>query len=265
MLLQQIRFLFTAVLQIVLWKILRSDLERQLLLVLKENQILKRRRKRVQLTPWDKEFYMAVSRRSKRLLDRIVLVKPETVLSWHRKFIEMKWFFRSPRIGRPPLTWDIRQLIIEMKITNPRWGVRRIFGELRKLGFRTCHQSVANVLREAGIDPYPRDREPGISWKNFMKSQGRRVFACDFFCVDTIFGKRFDVFFIIDVATREIISHAVTYAPTTEWLKNIFRSVFAVEGKSPDILISDRDQAYGIYEIWARCFPAGMADEGRCG
>jgi len=230
--------------RILAWKLLRTDLERELYLVLKENQIPKRKHRRVPLTEWDRRLYISLADGAKRLLRRAVIVTPETVLSWHRRLAAWKWNHgKQGRVGRPPVNDEIRNTVLAMKRANPRWGAQGIMGELRKLGLKSCKATVAKILREAGLGPKSRRR--GQSWKDFMTSHGRRVLACDFFSVDTIFMKSVEVFFIIDVTTREIVSLAVTKQWNAEYLKNYLRSVFSFADQAPSVLIADRDLVYG--------------------
>jgi transposase InsO family protein len=243
MVLHEFSFLFRVVLRILIGRILRTDFERELLLVLKENQILKRKQRRVLVNRWDKEFYIALSRQSRNLFRRMVIIRPETILAWHRRLAKWKWSFKHRRLGRPPVTDEIRRLVIEMKHSNPRWGAQRIVGELRKLGLKTCKSSVAKILNDSGLGP--GSNQPKVTWKTFMASHGKRIFACDFFSVDTIFLRKLDVFFIIDVATREVVSIAVKWNPDIDWLRNHLRGFLAFSERLPDILISDRDSLYG--------------------
>lgn len=142
MLFEAVSSVFHAVIRIVIWRILRTDLEREFFIVLKENQILKRKRPGVRLSPWDRHFYLGLLRVPKRLLSRIVLVRPEIILGWHRKFVRRKWDHgRQGRVGRPRVTSEIQRLVIEMKEANSRWGAQRIMGELKKLGLKTCKAS----------------------------------------------------------------------------------------------------------------------------
>ena len=99
-----------------------------------ELQVLQRSVKRPRLNLWDRLFFVSLFRLGHGVVDNIVIIKPSTVLAWHRKLAARKWTYRQKPIGRPTSEDEVRQLVIEMKTNNRRWGARRIVGELRKLG-----------------------------------------------------------------------------------------------------------------------------------
>jgi transposase InsO family protein len=137
-----------------------------------------------------------------------------------------------------------------MKQKNPRWGALRISGTLKKLSIKVCKNTVVNTLRNAGIDPRPTGQ--GRGWFQFMKSHGRRILACDYFEVDTIFLKKISVFFMIDVRTRAITSFGVTTDRSSAWLKNHLRSALSFfDGPLPKAIVADRD---GTYRYWLKPF-----------
>ena len=147
------------------------------------------------------------------------------------------------------ITDDIRLLVVEMKKNNPRWGLRRIKGELRKIGVSLSKSCISNILNAAGYPP--KNREFVESWIPFLKSHGKRVFACDFLTVETAFLKRLYVFAIMDTKTRKIVSAVVTRNPTAAWLEQVFRNCFMMAEYLPDFVVTDRD---GIYGEWLRIF-----------
>ncbi|MGD9200977.1 MAG: integrase core domain-containing protein [Chitinispirillia bacterium] len=132
--------------------------------------------------------------------------------------IKSNWTFNtnSKRRGRPPIAKDIQNLILTIKNENLLWGVRKIQGELRKLGIFIDHKTIWNILRkfrrQGKIKSY-------LNWKKFLAMQMSTIYAMDFFTVDTLFNKRFYVFFIISHKTREIIRFAVTENPTKEFVR----------------------------------------------
>ena len=130
-----------------------------------------------------------------------------------------------------------------MKKENPRWGARKIKGELKKLGIKLCKRTVSNILKEYGFNP--GKRITSYSWFKFLKSQGKRFCACDFFTIETVFLKRIYVFFVIDTATREIILFNVTSNPCENWLRNVIRSHLSFMYNLPDVIVSDRDSIFG--------------------
>jgi putative transposase len=173
-----------------------------------------------------------------------VIVKPVTVLSWHRKLVTKKWDHgKQGRVGRVPIKQEIRDLVVRIKRENPRWGYLRITGEMRKLRIHIAKNSVRKILKEAGLDP--GQHSGGISWFDFMRAQGD-VWACDFFEVENLL-KKINVFFVIDVSSRAIVSFGVGHDRSEDWLRNHLASTFSFLEKLPAVLISDRDGAYGSW------------------
>jgi putative transposase len=127
----------------------------------------------------------------------------------------------SLHTGRPATEDEVRQLVIEMKTNNRRWGARRIVGALRKLGKIISKSTVLNILKESDFPD--RSRRHDQSWYRFLRSHGTRFFACDFLTFDTAFLKRLYVFALMDTSTRQIINVAVTRHPTAVWLENVLR------------------------------------------
>src|SRR4051812_34075644 len=112
---EHLEFLFRALVKIIVWRLARTDIERENLILLKENQILKRHRGRVAITRADRCFYVVLAQASRSLLRKIVVIRPETVLGWHRALVARKWEQGNRRSGRPPVSQEIADLTIEMK------------------------------------------------------------------------------------------------------------------------------------------------------
>ena len=185
----------------------------------KELQILKRgvKKKRISTTHSDRLFFTLLQKIS-NIMNHISIVRPETVLKWQRLIIKRNWTFNngSKRRGRKPITRDIQELILTLKNENILWGVRKIQGELRKLGIYIDYKTIWNILRsfrkKGKVKTY-------LNWKKFLTMHIASVYAMDFFTIDTIFNKRYYVFFIIAHKTREIIRFAVTENPTKEFVR----------------------------------------------
>jgi putative transposase len=107
-------------------------------------------------------------------------------------------------------------LVLRLARENPRWGHRRICGELRKLGFMVSATSIRRLLTRAGLEPAPR--RGGPSWREFLKSQATSIIACDFFTVETVFFSRFYVLFFIAHASRRVWLAGCTKNPSGEWV-----------------------------------------------
>ncbi len=109
----------------------------------------------------------------------VFLVRPETLLRWHRRLVARRSIYPHRRPGRPPISSDVRELVLRLARENPGWGYLRIVGELRKLGIGVSATFVRNVLAAAGLPPAPqRDRQ---SWRAFLRAHGESILACDFF------------------------------------------------------------------------------------
>ena len=178
------------------------------------------------------------------------LVTPDTLLRWHRELVTQKWNFvhrRSP--GRPRTKDEIVSLILRMAEENPGWGYTRILGALRNVGFKIGRGTIANVLRENGIDPAPL-RGKRTQWSTFLKAHWKLLVASDFFCVEVwrLSGlTTYYVLFFIQLSTRTVKIAGVTINPDAAWMIQIGRNMTDEEngmllGKRK--LIIDRDTKY---------------------
>jgi putative transposase len=206
--------------------------------------VLQRQINRPQITNTDRTILallgsaMTRSRRSKAFL----IVKPETVLRWHRRRIARHWTQppNKPR-GRPPIDPQIRQLIVRIAHENPNWGYRRIHGELHRLGHSIAASTVWKILKAAGINP-TRDRT-GPTWSEFIRSQSKAIIATDFACVDTALLRRFHVLFVIEHATRRVHLVGITANPTGPWTTQSIRNFCMRLGDSHRFRFMIRDGA----------------------
>lgn len=152
MLLELTWFCAQAVLRIVLFRILRSDLEREHFLLLRENAILKRTGRRAVFRTTDRLFFTAIAQRSRTLLEKLVVVQPETVMGWYRNWV-LRRAHKSPFPGRPPVSTEVVGLVLDMKRNNPRWGAGKIHGELKKVRIALSERSILRILKRAGLGP----------------------------------------------------------------------------------------------------------------
>jgi hypothetical protein len=152
----------------------------------------------------------------------LVIVKPDTVIGWHRAGFRLYWRWRSrPRGGRPKISGEIRDLIQRLAQENRDWGAPKIHGELQKLGFVVAERSVARYLRRI-----PRRGDPASRWLTFLQNHREVIAAFDFFTVPTVTFQLLYCFFVIEHARRKILHFNVTPYPTAEWVVQQLREAF---------------------------------------
>jgi putative transposase len=204
--------------------------------------VLRRRQPRPRILDADRRFWVLTCRCFAAWRESLLIVKPETVLRWHRRGWRAYWHWRSRRRrkpGRRPIAPEVRALIRRMAAENRLWGQQRIQAELARLGFQVSARSVAKYMRR------PWDGESSPSWRSFLKQQASAIWACDFLCVQTIFFKTLYVFFVIDHASREVLHVRSTRHPTAEWVAQQIRECCGWDREVPRFLIHDRDSRYG--------------------
>ena len=172
----------------------------------------------------------------------LVVVKPDTLIRWHRKGFRLLWKWKSKPVGRPKLPKDLQTPIRRMAADNPIWGEERIANELLlKLGIQVSPRTVQKYLC-AGGGPR-RSPDSGQRWLTFIRNHAQAIVACDFFVVITAHFRILYVFVLMELKTRRIIHCNVTAHPTAEWTLQQFRE--AIPSDHPfRFLIHDRD---GIY------------------
>ena len=171
------------------------------------------------------------------------MVTPRTLLRWHRALVRRKWRQPSGRRGRPTLAAEVRELVLRLARENPRWGHRRICGELAKLGVNVSPTSVRRLLSRARLAPAPR--RSGPSWREFLRAQATSIVACDFFTVETLFLRRYYVLFFIAHASRRVWLAGCTANPTGAWVTQQARNLgLEFSDQAIRFLIRDRDSKY---------------------
>ena len=204
----------------------RSDVALEVLALRQQVAVLKRKRLRPELNAADRLFWTMLRGCWSRWKDVLVVVKPETVVGWHRAGFRWYWRWRSrPRGGRPRITPEIRVLIRRLAQENPGWGAPKIHGELQKLGFVVAERSVARYLRVIR-----RRGDPGQRWLTFLQNHREAIAAFDFFTVPTVTFKLLYCFFVIEHGRSRIRHYNVTRHPTAAWVVQQLREAFPEAG-----------------------------------
>src|SRR5213596_1454402 len=213
----------------------------------------RRVRGRVQLTNGDRLFLVLLYRWFPAVLRAITIIRPETLVRWHRSGFRHYWRWKSRSFGgRPQIDADLRALIRRMSVDNPLWGAPRIHGELLKLGFEVAQSSVAKYMVK-------RCGPPSQGWRAFLRNHAPDIAAMDLFVVPTIgFGLLYGLV-IVRLARRELVWINVTAQPTADWIARQITEAFPWN-EAPRYLIRDRDGIYGV-AVTRRLRAMGIRDK----
>ena len=225
----------------------RATLEAELLALRHQLLVVHRRRQfRPRLTLIDRLIWILLYRVWPRCLYALVIVRPETVVRWHRTGFRTLWRWKCrSRGGRPRIEAGVRSLIREMSRDNPLWGAPRIHGELLKLGFDVAQSTVAKYMIR-GMGP------PSQSWGTFLRNHAPEIAAIDLFAVPTIDFRSLYVLLILRLDRRRLVWINVTPNPTAEWIARQITEAFPWD-EAPGYLIRDRDRAYGTIFVQHLC------------
>src|SRR5260221_7111159 len=192
---------------------------------------------RVRLTNHDRWFFSQLYRWFPSILQVLAIIRPETLVRWHRAGFRFYWRWKSrPQGGRPQIHTELRALIRRMSVENPLWGAPRIHGELLKLGFEVAQSSVAKYMVK-GRGP------PNQGWRTFLRNHAPDIAAMDLSVVPTIGFDLLYAFVIVRLARRDLVWINVTANPTAEWVARQITEAFPWD-EAPDYLIRDRDRIY---------------------
>jgi putative transposase len=227
---------------------LNSDVE---VVVLRHQlRVLSRQVGRLRLRRRDRLFMATMSTVLPRARWSSFLVSPQTLLRWHRELVRRKWTYRRTSVGgRPPISEEVRDLILRMGRENPRWGCIRIRGELLKLGIRVSATKIRTLLRATGVGPAPR--RSGPTWREFLRAQARGILALDFFTVETAWLRTLYVLFAIEVGSRHVQVLGITGNPDSAWVTQQARNLAMGERLGGiRFLIRDRDSKFtGPFDV----------------
>ena len=215
----------------------RAELELEVIALRHQLAVLRRQRPgRPQLFALDRILWIWLYRVWPRCLNIMMLVKPATVVQWHRQGFRLYWRWRS-RSGRPSVGREVRDLIRQMNSANPLWGAPRIHGELLKLGIEVSQATVAKyMVRRIGT--------PSPTWRSFLRNEAIGIAAIDMFVAVSASFRRLYVMIILAHGRRRIVRFDVTQHPTAAWPSQQVIEAFPWD-TAPSFLLRDRDASYG--------------------
>src|SRR6202158_4693004 len=220
------------------------------------HQLIVLRRKvrgRAQLSNNDRWFFVQLYRWFPSILEVVTILRPETLVRWHRDGFHRYWRWKSrSRGGRPQIDTELRALIRQMSMENLLWGAPRIHGELLKLGFSVAQSTVATYMVK-------RRGPPSQGWRTFLRNQAPDMAAMDLFVVPTIGFKLLYGFVLVRSHRRDLVWINVTTSPTAEWVARQITGAFPWDG-APRYLIRDRDRIYGTV-VTRRLRAMGIRDK----
>ena len=206
--------------------------------------VLQRSIRRPRLSPWDRILWMCLSRLWTGWRSSLLIVRPATVLAWHRKGFRLYWRRKSRacQAGRPPIEIELQNLIRRMARENPTWGRRRIQAELRLLGYDVAELTLAKYMRRTL-------RHPSPTWRAFLDAHLQDIVAVDFVVVPTLTFRLLFAFVVLRHDRRALVHINVTDHPTAAWTAQQIVETFQ-NTTAPKYLLRDRDAVYG--EVFAR-------------
>ena len=211
------------------------------IVVLRHQIIVLRRgqRGRIRLRGSDRFLWVCLSRWWSGWRSALAIVKPETVISWHRKAFRLywRWKSRNREPGRPTINLEVRELIRQMSVANPLWGAPRIHGELLKLGIEVSQATVGKYMAR-------QRKPPSQTWRAFLSNHVQQLVSTDFFVVPTVTFRLLYVFIVLAHDRRRLLHFNVTAHPTSEWTAHQIAEAFPWD-TAPRYLLHDRDSIYG--------------------
>src|SRR5262245_31151857 len=231
----------------------RAALEAEILVLRHQLNLLRRKSpKRLAFGNIDRLVFVSLYRVAPGVLDALKILKPQTVIRWHRAGFRTYWRWKSrSRGGRPKTPADICQLIRDMSAANPLWGAPRIHGELLKLGIDVGQTTVAKYMAR-------RRRPPSQGWKTFLRNHTDGIASMDLFLVPTISFRLLYGLLILQHGRRELLWVGDTAHPTAEWIARQLTEAYGWQ-RTPRYIIRDRDRIYG-HIILSRLQAMGIRD-----
>jgi hypothetical protein len=198
-------------------------------------------------------FFIQLYRWFPSVLKVITVIRPDTLVRWHRAGFRWYWRWKSRSFGgRPQIDTQLRALIRRMSVENPLWGAPRIHGELLKLGFEVAQSSVAKYMVK-------RHGPPSQGWRSFLRNHAPDIAAMDLFVVPTLGFNLLYAFVIVRLDRRNLVWINVTTNPTAGWIARQLTEAFPWN-EAPRYLVRDRDQVYGAI-VTRRLRAMGIRDK----
>ncbi len=200
--------------------------------------VQKRNIKRPRLRNRDRFFWALLSQTWTDWKSALLIVKPETVVKWHRKGFKLFWRWKSKsKPGRPKVSKEIRDLIKRISLENPIWGAPRIHSELLLLGYDITESTISKYMSKT-LQP------PSQNWKTFLNNHVHQLASIDFFTVPTVTFRILYCFIVLRHNQRRIVHFNITTNSTNQWTAQQIIEAFPYD-QSPKYLIRDRDSIYG--------------------
>jgi putative transposase len=195
-------------------------------------------------TPFDRGLLVVLASHLPHWKQALLIVKPETLLKWHRNGFKLFWRHKSQgQAHQPRIAEETIALIKRMAVENRHWGTKRIRGELLKLGLQVNWGTIRRYVRQAQRESPPP--HTGQIWATFLANHAPQIWACDFLQTYDAFFRTLFVFFIIEHCSRRVVHVAVTRAPSDAWVAQQIREATPFE-TGPRFLICNNDDKYGL-------------------
>lgn len=208
--------------------------------LLRQQLILHRQVKKPAYTQSDRLWLVLLASRVQNWKESLLILKPGTLLNWHRQGFRLFWKFTSRnRGGRPKAASETIALIQRMATENRLWGAERIRGELLKLGFSLAKSTIHKYI--VRVRP---SQAPSPTWSTFLRNHAKDMWACDFLPVMDLFFRPLYAFFVVELSSRRVVHFGLTPSPTDAWVAQQLREATPF-GQTPRFLIRDRDGKYG--------------------
>jgi len=218
----------------------RSELVLENALLRHQLVILQRQSKPPHFTPADRFWFLLLASRLKHWKDALVLLKPETLLHWHREGFRLFWKHQSkPKTNQPKIAAETIALIRQMAQENPLWGAERIRGELLKVGIKVAKRTIQRYMRRT-----KSPEELHQKWSAFFHNHADDIWACDFLPVIDLSFRALFVFFIIELSSRRVVHFAITRHPMQQWVAQQLREA-TPDGVHPKFIVRDNDSKFG--------------------